>query len=162
MSNSYTLTQVRDAVVLAAKEVNNNAIVTNGLPPHPLPDKPGRFAIKNMAIGPVSMQFPQMPGATISVISSKTPSDAESLNWAVGIYPYKSGYSVQMVMVARYTRGTANIFDPVELGASLGRELAYKQEGGVEKRIQHWFDDLSEKVNQSISMKLVESYPQPQ
>lgn len=159
VSADYTLTQVRDAVVQAAKEANNNAAVMNGLPPHPLPEKPGRFAIKNMQMGPMTMQFPQMPGSTVSISSNKRASNSESMNWVIGIYPYEDGYSVQMVMVARYSRGTSS-FNPIALGAALGRELAYKQDGGIEGRIKYWFDDLNNKITQNVNMKLEEAYPQ--
>lgn len=161
VSRNYSLDQVRDAVVTAAKEANSNAVVNNNILPHPLPEKPGRFAIKDMQFGPVSMQFPQMPGATISVSSDKTPNGGahESMNWVVGIYPYQGGYSVQMVMVARYQRGTSG-FDPVSIGAVLGRELAYKQSGGIEGRIKHWFDDFTSKVSNGLNISLLEEYPE--
>jgi len=158
--NSYTLTEVRDALVNTAKEFNNNAAVINNIPPHPLPETPGRFTIKHMNMGPVSMQFPQMSDATVSVRSNKNPSSSESMNWVAGIYPYKGGYSVQFVMVATYQRGTANIFDPRALGAALGREAAYSQDGGVEGRIKIWFDSFVNKIDKKVTMKLEEAYPQ--
>jgi len=157
--NDYTLSQVRDAVVNAVKADNENASVVNAFPPSPLPDKPGRFVMKESQFGPFSMQFPQMPGATVSIQSNKNVGSAESMNWMVGIYPYERGYSVQMVMVARYRRGVSNPFNPVELGASLGRELAYKQSGGIEKRIEHWFESLVNKVESGVHMTLVDAYP---
>ena len=158
VSNSYTLNQVRDVVVNAAKSANSNAAVINGLPPHPLPKQPGRFEIKNTQLGPVTMAFPQMPGSTVSVRSTKRPSNAETMNWIIGIYPYEGGYSVQMLMVATYRRGTSS-FNPIALGAALGRELAYDQNGGVEGRIKYWFDNLSEKIASKIVMDLKEAYP---
>jgi len=158
--NSYTLTEVRNALVNTAKEFNNNAVVMNNIPPHPLPETPGRFTIKHMNMGPVSMQFPQMPDATVSVSSTKSPSSSESMHWVAGIYPYKGGYSVQFVMVATYQRGATNIFDPVALGAALGREAAYSQEGGVEGRIKAWFDDFANKITKKVPMELEEAYPQ--
>ena len=156
--NNYTLNQVRDVVVHAAKLSNSNAVVINGLPPHPLPKQPGHFEIKNTQLGPVTMAFPQMPGSTISIRSTKRPSNAETMNWIVGIYPYEGGYSVQMLMVATYRRGTSS-FNPIVLGAALGRELAYEQNGGVEGRIKYWFDDLAKKITSQIDMDLVEAYP---
>jgi len=159
VSGDYSLTQVRDAVVSAAKSANENAAVVNGFPPSPLPAVPGRFSMKEIQMGPFSMQFPQMPGATVSIKSSKNPSSVESMNWVVGIYPYQGGYSVQMVMVAQYQRGFANPFNPVDLGASLGRELAYEHDGGIEGRIKHWFQELAGKIQKAVPMKLVEAYP---
>jgi len=162
VSSEYSLIQVKNAVLNAAKATNNNATVVNNIPPMPLPQKPGRFAIKDMQFGVYSFQSPQTPGATISISSSNRPSDAENMNWVIGVYPYELGYSVQVVMTATYRRGTANLFDPVELGASLGRELAFKQQGGVEQHIQSWFDSLSDKVEEKIHLKLVELYPTPE
>lgn len=160
VSSDYNLTQVRDAVLNAAKELNNNAQITNGIPPYPLPEKPGRFQIKDMAFGPVTMQFPQTPGATISVRSSNDNGSAEKMNWVAGVYPYKDGYSIQIVMTASYQRGTSDIFNPVALGAAMGREAAYNQQGGLEGRIKGWFDGFTSKIDSKVKMKLEESYPQ--
>jgi len=157
---SYSLSDVRNALVNTAKSINNNAVIMNNLPPHPLPEMPGRFAIKNMNFGPVTMQFPQMPDATVSVQSSRSPNDSESMKWVAGIYSYQDGYSVQMVMIATYQRGTTNFLDPVALGAALGREAAYNQDGGVEGRIKNWFNQFADNMRETVQLELKEAYPE--
>ena len=160
VSNDYTLTQVRNAVLDAAKELNHNAQIINGIPPHPLPEKPGRFKIKNMNFGPVTIQVPQTPGATISVRSSNGDSSSrESMNWVAGVYPYTDGYSVQVVMTARFVRGITGL-DAASLGSALGEALSDKRDGGVEGHTKKWFDAFSEKINAKVRMKLEESYPE--
>ncbi|WP_147434090.1 hypothetical protein [Mariprofundus sp. EBB-1] len=161
VSNDYTLTQVRNAVVDAAKELNNNAQVVSGIPPHPMPEKPGRFKIKDMAFGPVSMQFPQTPGATVSVRSGNDNSArGTSMNWVAGIYLYKDGYSVQLVMTARHERGASNIFDPAALGAALARATLDSQDGGIEGNSKKWFDIFADEIGKKLKMELEEAYPQ--
>jgi len=152
VSSDYNLTQVRNAVLSAAKELNDNAQVTNRIPPHPLPAKPGRFKIKEMSFGPVTMEFPQTPGATVSVQSSNDPTSRESIKWVAGIYPYTGGYSVQIVM----TTG----LDPLSVGAALGEAIRDHGNGGTEGRAKEWFDAFSKKIKAKVNMKLEESYPQ--
>jgi len=158
---TYSLTEVRDAVIAAAKSENDGATVANCLPPHPLPLEHGRFELKNVQVGPMTMQIPQMPNATVTVQSQRHPSAGESMNWIVGIYPYANGYSVQMLMTARYQRGTSS-FNPVAVGAALGRDLLYEQNGGIEGRIKYWFDNFAKKTSEQITMKLEEAYPNEQ
>ena len=161
VSNDYTLTQVKNAIEDAAKEVSDDAQVTNSIPPYPLPEKPGRFQMKEMVFGPFTMQFPQTPGATISVRSNRGDSaGGTSMNWVVGVYPYKDGYSVQIVMTASYERGTSNFLDPNALGQALGRMAVDATVGGAEEQNKKWFDTFSEKINANVKMQLEESYPQ--
>lgn len=160
VSNDYSLAQVKSAVVEAAQELNNNAQVMNGIPPQPLPDKPGRFEIKDMAFGPVAIQIPHTPGATVSVRSDSDNSvRGTSMNWVAGVYPYKGGYSVQIVMTARQESGTANIFDPNALGSALARATLNSQDGGIEGYSKKWMDMFSEKIGEKVKVELEEAYP---
>lgn len=147
----------------AMQENADSVKFSNNLPPHPLPDKPGRFELMNpyegtnigklMAAQGKSVKVPQCENALISATSNDNFQGAENTTFFVCLMPYTQGYHMNVYYTFTKVSGG---FTP----KALGSQLASSVMGDSSQFIPRTIAALETAITDTgASIAVVEAYP---
>jgi hypothetical protein len=160
-----TGSRIAEAVKVALQKNTSRVQITNGIPPWPLPDKPGRFQLvsplKGSNLGALaaasgqSIQVPMCDGATLTANArdSSMARYGENTTFFACLMPYQSGYSLNVYTTFTKASGT---FSAATVGATLMRPFV----GDSGQFIPRTIGQIVEGVQQAgATVTLVEAYP---
>ena len=123
--------QLLDAITDAVRRNESQIRVTRDIQTGDLPDKPGRFTIKDpyggtnlgamMSASGHSMKIPVCDGSILTLASGNASGGGDSTSFFLCVIPYKAGYSVNIYATYSSTRGGIS---PGALADSLVRSVA--------------------------------------
>jgi hypothetical protein len=152
------------ANVKAAMQKNADKVTfTNNIPPHPLPEKPGRFSTTNpfansnlgalMAAQGGSLKIPKCDNSTFTATSHDNFEGAENTTFFVCLLPYAGGYHMDVYYTFTKVSGG--------FGAqALGRALAQSMVGDSSQFIPRTLAALESAAQEAGGkVSVVETYP---
>jgi len=136
---------------------------TNDIPPHPLPEKPGRFTTVNpfgnsglgalMAAQGASLKIPKCENSIITATSHDKFAGSENTTFFVCLLPYVGGYHLDVYYT--FTKESGG-YSPEALGKTLAQSVV----GDSSQFIPRTLADLEGAVQQAGgAISIVESYP---
>ncbi len=142
---------------------SDKAVFTNNLPPHPLPEKPGRFQVVNpfansnmgalMAAQGGGIRVPKCDKSPFTGMTQDNFDGSENTTFFVCLQPYVEGYHMDIYYAFTKVSGG---FSPEALGKSLAQSVA----GDSSQFIPRTIADLEKAAqNSGAKVKLIESYP---
>jgi hypothetical protein len=154
--------KITDAIKQALRESMTSVNITSGIPPSPLPEKPGRFQLSNpfkgSALGALAGQALMMPacdGALVTAISrdSAMASYGENTMFFLCLLPYSAGFHVDIYV--SFTRQSGGL-DPSIMAATLMRPLTGDTGQFIPRTIQKIVKAIE---GTGATTRLVEQYP---
>lgn len=154
---------IADSLKSAMQRNADKVAFTNNIPPHPLPEKPGRFALTNpfansgmgalMAAQGAAIKIPKCDDATFTATSHDKFDNAENTTFFVCLLPYAGGF--HMNVYYSFTKVSGGFGTQ-----ALGRALAQSVVGDSSQFIPRTLAAL-EKAAQDVggNVTLVENYP---
>jgi hypothetical protein len=144
---------IENAMINGIKVRLNKINVQKNLPPHPLPDEPGRFQTQQLGAGTGMAAMAAMAGSGLPVVVScpgaavvANTSDGdfsgygETTRYTFCLWQYKDGYNIDAFV--SYTSKSGFVGDPNVLGAQLARAVV----GDSSKLIPLVMKDIREKL----------------
>ena len=158
-----SLSTLAKSLKMSLQKNSDKAVFTNNIPPHPLPEEPGRFQVVNpfansnlgalMAAQGGGPRVPKCENSPFTGMTQDNFDGSENTTFFVCLQPYKEGYHMDIY----YT------FTKVSGGFSaeaLGKALAQSVAGDSSQFIPRTIADLEKAAQSSgAKIKLVESYP---
>lgn len=165
VSESTNAKDVTSAVANALREYSSEVRINNNIPPYPLPEKPGRFQLKNpfansnlaalAAAQGSSMKLPVCDEAimTANAIDNSFGNYGENTTFYTCVWAYSEGYHVDIYTSFSIASGG---FSAATLGASLARNVV----GDSSKFIPRTIDKIVSNLEETgAKVNLVEDYP---
>lgn len=159
-------TKAGEAIKLALQKKMTGVQVSHGLPPSPLPDKPGRFQLVSpfkagsglaamAASSGQSLQVPTCEGATLTANGrdSSFAKYGEATTFFVCLMPYKAGYALNVFTT--YSKASGG-FNAATLGATLARTVSGDSSQFIPRTIASLVEALSAT---GANVELLEAYP---
>ena len=135
--------QIDAAIKGALQKTMSGVQITTGIPPSPLPDKPGRFALVNPMknagglLGAMmqSVQIPTCDGAvlTANAQNSGMAEYGEHTAFFLCLLPYQGGYNIDIYTTFSKTSGG---FSTQALGVALARSVVGDSSQLIPKTVQ--------------------------
>lgn len=163
IKNAPSLSSIT-ANLKAALQINSDkATFQNNIPPHPLPEKPGRFQVVNplansnfgalLAAQGGGMKVPKCDNSPFTGMTQDNFAGSENTTFFVCLHPYAEGYHMDIYYTFTKTSGG---FSPEALGQALARSAVGDSSQFIPRTIA-----ALEKAAQDTgaSVKIVESYP---
>jgi hypothetical protein len=123
--------QLLDAITNAVKKTQGQIRVTRDIQTGDLPDKPGRFTIKDpyagtnlgamMSASGQSLKIPVCDGSILTLASGYAGGNGDNTSFFLCVIPYKAGYSVNIYATYSSTSGGIS---PGALANSLVKSVA--------------------------------------
>lgn len=160
-----TATEISGALVTALQKNTNSVNVSRDIPPHPLPEQPGRFELVNpfansnlgalAAASGNNLRTPTCEGAIVTAQATDTSMGnyGENTSFHTCLWQYKDGFHLDV-----YTRFTvaSGSFNPATLGATLARTVV----GDTSQFIPRTLDSIVKEIESTgANVSLVEAYP---
>ena len=155
--------RIADAIKAGLQKQTNQVQITQGIPPSPLPEKPGRFKLVNpfgpnmSALATASGTSLQMPACDDALVTANAGSSmahyGENTLFFLCVLPYQGGYHLDV-----YTKFTmaSGAFNPQVLGATLARAVLGNSSQFIPRTIASVIDSVKAT---GATVDLVESYP---
>jgi hypothetical protein len=165
VSDEIKAKDVTSAVANALREYSSEVRINNNIPPHPLPEKPGRFQLKNpfsnsnlgalAAAQGSSMKMPFCEEAlmTANAIDDSFGKYGENTIFYTCVWTYTEGYHIDIYTSFSIASGG---FNAATLGASLARNVVGDTSQFIPRTIEKIVSNLEETGAQ---VTLVEEYP---
>jgi hypothetical protein len=155
------MSRIADAVKVALQKQTNGVEISQGIPPSPLPEKPGRFKVNNpYANGPLATEFlylhpPTCEGAIVTAIArnSAMSNYGENTIFFLCLMPYRGGYHLDFYTTFSISSGG---FSTQALGAALARGVVGDTSKFIPRTIASVVDSIQ---TTGATVSLVESYP---
>lgn len=165
-TGSNSASKIADAVKRGLQSQTTEVKITLGIPPHPLPEQPGRFRLVNplgdkmtalMAASQGSGSF-QIPMCDNSILSAYAGDSAmaqwgERTTFFMCLLPYTGGYHLDVYTTFTMSSGG---FSPEVLGATLARSIVGDSSQFIPRTINSVVQEIR---NTGATVELIESYP---
>jgi hypothetical protein len=157
-----TAGQITEGIKQALKKSMTSVNITSGIPPSPLPEKPGRFQLvnpfKGSALGAMagaSAVIPTCDGALMTATSrdSGMSSYGENTMFFLCLLPYSAGYHLDIYV--SFTRKSGG-FNANTMAATLMRPLTGDSSQFISRTVQNIVTGVEDA---GATTKLVEQYP---
>lgn len=154
--------EITEAIKQSLRRSMTSVNINSGIPPSPLPEKPGRFQLTNPlkgsalgALAGAGAVFPSCEGALVTAIShdSALAAYGENTMFFLCLLPYTGGYHVDIYV--SFTRRSGG-FSTHTLAATLMRPLTGDSSQFIPRTVQGIVSDI-EKAGATV--RLVEQYP---
>lgn len=161
--------RLADAIKVGLQKESSQVQITGGIPPHPLPEKPGRFRMTNPFAGgsnlalllggsgksPVQVQVPTCDDAILTARAGRTGMAryGESTSFFLCLLPYRDGYHLDIY--SEFSKRSGGI-DPAALGAALARSVVGDSSQFTSNTIASVVDSIKAT---GATVTLVEAYP---
>lgn len=155
-----------EAIKVALQKNMTGVQISNGLPPYPLPDKPGRFQLVSpfkagsgiaalAASSGQSIQVPTCEGAILTAHGrdSSFSRYGEATTFFSCLMPYKGGYALNVFTTFSKASGA---FNAATLGATLARTVTGDSSQFIPRTIASVVDSLKAT---GAAVELLEAYP---
>ena len=152
---------IADAIKVGLQKQTSQVQITQGIPPSPLPEKPGRFRLVNpfgpnlTALAGQSLQMPTCDDALLTARAGDTSMAkyGESTLFFICVLPYQGGYHLDVYTKFSMASGG---FNPQTLGATLARNVVGDSSQFIPRTIASVIDSVKQT---GATVDLVESYP---
>jgi len=152
---------IADAIKVGLQKQTSQVQITQGIPPSPLPEKPGRFKLVNpfgpnlTALAGQSLQMPTCDDALLTARAGDTSMAkyGESTLFFLCVLPYQGGYHLDVYTKFSMASGG---FNPQVLGATLARNVVGDSSQFVPRTIASVIDNIKQA---GATVDLVEAYP---
>jgi hypothetical protein len=160
-AQGLTASQVAEAIRTGLQKQTDQVQITQGIPPSPLPEKPGRFRLVNpfgqgmAALAGRSLQMPVCDDAILTARAGNTgmAQYGENTLFFLCVLPYQGGYHLDVYTQFSMASGG---FSPQALGATLARGVVGDSSQFIPRTIASVVDSVKQT---GASVDLVESYP---
>lgn len=160
-SDGLTAAKLADAIKVGLQKQTSEVQITQGIPPSPLPEKPGRFKLVNpfgpnlTALAGQSLQMPTCDDALLTARAGDTgmAKYGESTFFFLCVLPYQGGYHLDVYTKFSMASGG---FNPQTLGATLARSVVGDSSQFIPRTIASVVDSVKQT---GATVDLVESYP---
>lgn len=160
-----TTSQISASIRTALQKNMSGVQVTNNIPPHPLPEEPGRFKLeqpfKNSNLGilaAASGTLLKVPTCEDSALTATATNNSmakygENTTFFLCLLPYQNGYHVNVY--SSFTK-SSGAFSVETLGATLARSVVGDSSQFIDQKINAIMAEI-ESVGAQV--QLVEAYP---
>ena len=164
-SGGVTASRVGEAIKIALQKNMSNVQVRTGIPPSPLPEKPGRFQLvdpfKGSPMGALaarsgqSLETPMCEGALLTATAQDTTMSqyGEGTSFFLCLLPYQGGYHIDVY--TSFTKASGS-FSAATLGATLARTVVGDSSQFIPRTVKAVVDSVEAA---GASVKLLEQYP---
>lgn len=165
VSGGVTAAKLSDAIKVALQKNVTGVVINTEIPPHPLPEQPGRFQESNPLKGTNLGAFAAMAGQSMQVVSCEgaivtanasdksMSSYGESTNFTLCLWPYKDGYHIDFHTT--YTKTSGGVSTQA-LGYALTRSVMGDSSQFIPRTIKAVVDGVQ---GAGATVVLMEKYP---
>ena len=164
-TQGVTSEQISNAIKTGLQKNMSGVRVTTQIPPHPLPEQPGRFQminpLQNSAIAALAASSGtslRVPACENSILTANSSNDSmrnygEDTRFFLCLLPYQAGYHLNIY--TSFTKASGG-FSTRSLGATLARSIV----GDSSQNIQPRIDSIVKEITSTgAEVTLVESHP---
>ena len=158
--------RLADAIKVGLQKESSQVQITSGIPPHPLPEKPGRFRMTSpfagggnlgvlLAAAGKSVQVPTCDDAILTARAGRTGMAryGESTSFFLCLLPYRDGYHLDIY--SEFSKRSGGI-DPAALGAALARSVVGDSSQFTSNTIASVVDSIKAT---GATVTFIEAYP---
>lgn len=166
--NGVSASRLAEAIKVGLQKQTSQVQITSGIPPHPLPEKPGRFrmtkplanaggltALLAASGKSLDLQVPTCDDAILTANAGRTGMAryGESTSFFLCLLPYRDGYHLDIY--SEFSKHSGGV-DPAALGAALARSVIGDSSQFTMKTIASVVDSIKAT---GANVNLVEAYP---
>ena len=162
IKNASTLSSLASNLKESLQTSSDKATISNSIPPHPLPEKPGRFTVVNpfaksnlgaLMAANGGFKIPKCENSPFTGLTQDNFDGSENTTFFVCLQPYIDGY--HMDIYYSFTKVSGG-FSP----EALGKALAQSAFGDSSQFIPRTIASLEKAVQDTgAALSLVEAYP---
>lgn len=154
--------EITKAITEGAKTHTSEIRVKKEIPPHPLPQYPGRFQLTSIKLtgnfAALAANFPKQPSCKgsmmdINAVNTGMSSYGEETRYFMCLMPYEGGFHLDVYTTFTIKTGG---FSTRTIGADIARSMI----GDSSQFMSKTLNSIVEKVNETgLKMSVVEVYP---